>query len=229
MNTSNEVRIFLGTSEYHNGIKKSDYYGLIYCTYDLTNGLIYIGQTIRVNDKSYIGSGSEISREIKNKGKKNFACFVLDYADCQNVLDALESKYIREFRSDQPNIGYNIAKGGVVYKKGEISEATKEGLKRAKARGVKLGNPNGFTPEAKAKAIKTKKQNAANNKNTIRAEKHIRQMYSLSKKQGFKLTMKSIVEQLNTMNLKTARGKEFTIQNIRRSLTKIKTEKNVLT
>ena len=92
------TRIFSNTSEYHNGIKKGDYYGVVFCTYDHTNGLIYVGQTIRVNQKSYIGSGPTLSKAIKEKGKENFSCWVLDYADCQNVLDSLEKGRIGHCR-----------------------------------------------------------------------------------------------------------------------------------
>ena len=109
-----------------------------------------------------------------------------------------------------------------------ISRRTKKALESLKQRGVRLGISENFKrDEVRAKAIKTLKTNAANNENTLRAKKYISQIYSLSLMQGVKLTMKSIVEQLNDMNLKTARGKDFSIPNVQRLLTKIKADMNV--
>jgi DNA invertase Pin-like site-specific DNA recombinase len=104
-----------------------------------------------------------------------------------------------------------------------ISERTRKAMQELKARGVKLGTSENFNrSEVRDKAIKTRRENAANNTNTIRARKYIKQLMDIYKANGQRLTMKIIVSELNTMGLKTARGKSYTIPNLQRLLTSIK-------
>lgn len=82
-----------------------------------------------------------------------------------------------------------------------VSVRTKAALAQAKARGVKLGNPN-LTHDARIKGnqVKSEKANkfAAGLKTTIDALK------------GKGMTLRGIARELNRLEVKTARGKEWT-------------------
>ena len=86
--------------------------GKIYLTTNLVNRKIYIGQTT-TDDKFYIGSGIFIKKAIKKYGKCNFSKTIL-LSDIHSLeeLNSWEMFYISLFGSTDPEIGYNIKKGG---------------------------------------------------------------------------------------------------------------------
>jgi hypothetical protein len=88
-----------------------DYYGYIYKTI-LPNGKIYIGQTTNFNWKSYLGSGTEILKFLKENGKSGVTKEILKYCKNQNILDKWERILIKRFDSTNKNIGLNIQLGG---------------------------------------------------------------------------------------------------------------------
>ena len=104
----------------------------------------------------------------------------------------------------------------VQHEREQISERTKKALHSLKLQGVKLGNPNGFTKEAQDKATATKRENAATNVNTNRAKKHLVRMSRLYLLDNQKFTLTAAANELNEQGILTARGKEWTKQNIRR-------------
>lgn len=86
----------------------------IYKITNLTNGKIYIGQSIRVRGRirEHIGNrkGQLITSAIKKYGKENFKFEVLIYCE-KEFLDNLEIYFIKENNCLVPN-GYNIQRGG---------------------------------------------------------------------------------------------------------------------
>lgn len=84
-----------------------------------------------------------------------------------------------------------------------ISQRTKAGLAEAKRRGVKLGNPNNLTPEAKAKARKTISDSARTDKSVRHAFHFIEPLRKAGQ------SFASIAKQLNSEGYRTRTGKDF--------------------
>jgi len=113
-----------------------DIKGYIYKITNLINGKIYIGQH-NGKDKNYLGSGTALKKAIKDIGKENFKKEILE--DCVEKLNERETFWIAKFKSNNPEIGYNLrssAVGGHTVSeetKKLISEKTKEGMKKSGA------------------------------------------------------------------------------------------------
>ncbi len=84
---------------------------IIYCTKNLINGKIYIGQD-RYNNPKYFGSGLKLKQAIKKYGKNNFEKSILQECHSLEELNKAEKYWIKELKSQNRNIGYNIADGG---------------------------------------------------------------------------------------------------------------------
>lgn len=84
-----------------------------------------------------------------------------------------------------------------------ISTRTKQALAELKKKGVKLGNPNNLTNEARNKGVKAIKDNALNNDRNRQAQSII----SNCKEKG--MTYRGIADYLNGLNFKTRYGKQF--------------------
>ena len=97
-------------------------YGLIYKTENLITADTYIGQTTRMSDTEYFGSGIIISRAIRKYGRENFEREILCYCKSQEDLDHKEKLYISLLKPS-----YNIGMGGSGA--GKHSEGTKLILK----------------------------------------------------------------------------------------------------
>ena len=104
------------------------------------------------------------------------------------------------------------------YEREQISERTKNSLQALKARGVKLGNPQNLTAEAKAKGIEVIKANAKNNQNTIRARAMVKSMLD----NDFFMSLKAIADALNANGFKTARGKAYFPSSVKRIVDSLK-------
>jgi hypothetical protein len=89
-------------------------YGYIYKTTNLINGLIYVGQhkATKFEPNRYMGSGNNIKAAIKEFGKENFKCELLDTAETLEELNSKEEYWVDELQSRNPAIGYNVKKGG---------------------------------------------------------------------------------------------------------------------
>ena len=95
-------------------------YGYIYKTTDKKTGKIYVGKhhSDRFEDYKYLGSGLIISN-IKNKLFENnipledrFNIEMIDTAESLEELNEKEIYWIQKLDSRNPDIGYNICKGG---------------------------------------------------------------------------------------------------------------------
>lgn len=84
---------------------------IIYKTINLINSKIYIGKS-KHNIPSYMGSGSLIAKAIKKYGKENFSKEILEECENEEDLNLREIYWISKYDSINPNIGYNIDKGG---------------------------------------------------------------------------------------------------------------------
>jgi group I intron endonuclease len=86
---------------------------IIYKTTNLINNKIYIGQSYKDNDFSYLGSGKTLIKALKKYGKSNFKKEIIVQGDFNKLYtDELEKHYIQLYASYKKNIGYNIDKGG---------------------------------------------------------------------------------------------------------------------
>lgn len=88
-------------------------YNYIYLITNTLDGKIYIGKhsSNKLNDK-YFGSGLHIKRAIKKYGKENFIKEILAYTDNQESLNWMERYYIKKYKAQDQEIGYNISPGG---------------------------------------------------------------------------------------------------------------------
>ncbi|GEM55963.1 resolvase [Flavobacterium branchiophilum] len=84
-----------------------------------------------------------------------------------------------------------------------ISQRTKSALAELKAKGVKLGNPENMTAEARAKGLEARKENALQNENNRKATALI-----ISLRQSGK-SFAQITRELNGLGFKTRTNKRF--------------------
>lgn len=88
-------------------------FGYIYKTTHISTGKIYIGLHKRSTfDESYMGSGTKILAAMKEFGKEDFVCELIDTADSQYELNIKEMYWIDYYKSQDDDIGYNAAPGG---------------------------------------------------------------------------------------------------------------------
>lgn len=90
-----------------------------------------------------------------------------------------------------------------------ISERTISALTELKRKGVKLGNPQNLTNEARQKGTQTLIENALSNENNKRATFAIVKM-----RESENLSYRKIARQLNENGYKTSRGCEFTASQV---------------
>ena len=91
-----------------------------------------------------------------------------------------------------------------------ISQRTKDGLAAAKSRGTRLGNPSNLTPQARASGVCTHSQKAR----TSDANRQAAEMIRMYTKDG--LSMRAIARKLNSLGMRTRRGKMFTPVQVKR-------------
>jgi len=84
---------------------------IIYKTRNKINGKIYIGQD-SYDNPLYLGSGVLLNRAILKYGIENFEKEILEKCDTQEKLNEREIFWIKTLNSQNPQIGYNISRGG---------------------------------------------------------------------------------------------------------------------
>lgn len=99
----------------HKLIKRNGKYriinGVVYKTTNNINGKIYIGKSC-MNNFKYLGSGKYINYALNKYGKKNFTKIIIDIANSTQELNEKEKFWIKFYESRNPDIGYNLTKGG---------------------------------------------------------------------------------------------------------------------
>lgn len=89
------------------------YYGYIYMTTNLVNGMRYIGQhSSKEFDKYYYGSGKLIKEALSQFGHDNFKCEVIEWCKTYEELNAREIYWINFYKADSREDFYNLAYGG---------------------------------------------------------------------------------------------------------------------
>jgi group I intron endonuclease len=123
----------------------------IYKTVCVVNGKIYIGKTSK-SDPNYLGSGLLLKRAIKKYGKENFKKEILEECKTIEELNEREKHWIKELRSTDHEVGYNIAFGG---NGGDVfSNHPNKEMIRSKQSEIKKGKVQ--TEEAKRKMSESK-------------------------------------------------------------------------
>lgn len=92
----------------------------IYKTRNIINNKIYIGQSSRSEDCSYLGSGLLLNLAIQKYGGENFEKEILEYCSNKTKLNEREKYWIQTYNSTNRMIGYNISEGGQGGNLGEI-------------------------------------------------------------------------------------------------------------
>lgn len=87
------------------------YYGFIFKTI-FPNGKIYVGQTTKKVDKPYFGSGHITLKANSKYGKKNLKREIIKFVDNLKQLNNFERIFVKKFKANEINIGYNIQNGG---------------------------------------------------------------------------------------------------------------------
>ena len=106
-------------------------FGYIYKITNTINGKIYVGlHKSEKFDESYWGSGIHIQRAIKKYGKENFKREILEWCETIDKIVAQEIYWIETLDARNPEIGYNIAGGGLGSAGLTWSEESKEKLRR---------------------------------------------------------------------------------------------------
>jgi group I intron endonuclease len=105
----------------------------IYLLTNIANNKIYVGQSwMGLNDRmgrdgnGYFNS-PYLYNAIKKYGVDKFEYQILDFAFIQSHADMLEDFYMNKYDSRNPNIGYNIKRGG---RGGRHSQATIEKMSK---------------------------------------------------------------------------------------------------
>ena len=140
---------------------------IIYKTTNLINNKIYVGQHCTSEEDGYLGSGKVIKLAIKKYGRQNFVRETIEFCTSANVDDK-EVYWVDKLDATNPEVGYNIAKGG---NGGNIVEWTDEmknkmrnhylGRKLPKETKIKISlwnqiNGNPFKGKQHSKEIKEK-------------------------------------------------------------------------
>lgn len=85
---------------------------IIYKTTNIINDKIYIGKDEK-NDSKYLGSGKILKAAIKKYGRLNFVKEILEKCNTREELCEREKYWIQLYNSQNTQIGYNIAMGGL--------------------------------------------------------------------------------------------------------------------
>lgn len=92
----------------------------IYCIKNLVNGKAYIGQSISLYNRKYnhfkaLKDNTHGNLHLQNAyneyGKENFKFYILENAD-KDLLNAKEKEWIRYYKSNEIEYGYNLTNGG---------------------------------------------------------------------------------------------------------------------
>src|ERR1035437_7891068 len=80
----------MGNTSYYKNI----YPMIIYCTTNLTDGMMYLGKD-KYNNPDYLGSGTNLKRAIKKCGRENFHKRIIEH--CHNIeeLNFAEKEWVK--------------------------------------------------------------------------------------------------------------------------------------
>lgn len=145
----------------------------IYMITNMINNKIYIGQSINIKRRKTEHFSKRcnmiISKAIFKYGKENFDFQVLEECE-ESQLDKLEIEYIKKYKSNNKEFGYNIDSGGNGV--GKLSEETKQKIKESTT-----GDKNHFYGKTHTGEVKNKiKEHHKNNENyAFHGKKHTKE------------------------------------------------------
>ena len=88
----------------------------IYKITNLINNKVYIGQSIRLEQRlqehKYSSHNDHLKNSIAKYGVENFKFDIIEVVQDPDLLNDLEIKYIAQYDSTNPDKGYNISHGG---------------------------------------------------------------------------------------------------------------------
>ncbi len=135
-----------------------------------------------------------------------------------NFITLLQNEKVKFVCCDLPDaneLTINIIGAMAQNERKLISERTKSALTQLKKRGVKLGNPENLTSDARIKGSMKMKEKSRLNPNNIKAKKVIH----LLKSNG--MTLREIAVELNESGFKTSNGSSFQPEQVRRLIGQI--------
>ena len=115
----------------------------IYKTTNILNGMYYIGmhRTDNIEDK-YLGSGRRLLKAIKEFGKENFIREIIQFAQSDEEVMALEKYYVSSEVVNDP-LSYNMMTGGAGRLSfGEENNLSEEGYQRLVESGKRYSGEN---------------------------------------------------------------------------------------
>lgn len=140
----NETKIILQTYKNYsfNNIKELPEIPGIYLIVNLLNNKKYIGQAVDIKDRIYAHLYNAVNKEkyhlyyaLNKYGIENFSIVILEtfynhYEDITKLLNNQEIYYIKKYKTNNPELGYNNTEGGEGHKGNSISEAQKEAISK---------------------------------------------------------------------------------------------------
>lgn len=183
----------------------------IYLLKNNSNGKIYIGQTWEEEVSDRMGKCGELYKNspyiynaIQKYGSESFKYTILAEANTQENADKIESEYIAEYNSQDPNIGYNLKDGG---SHGKHSNETKEKISKSlsekewsqEALSARLSNLKSGKGEKRGPHTQEWKDN--NSKMMI--ERHKAQGHPMQGKHHSEKAKQKISEALNSDDVKS--------------------------
>lgn len=97
---------------------------IIYKTTCLVNQKIYVGQHNTSAEDGYLGTGTIIKSAIKKYGKENFIRETIEFCTSANVNER-EVYWVDKLDSTNPEVGYNLSKGGLGNRGTKLSTESK--------------------------------------------------------------------------------------------------------
>lgn len=96
-------------------LESDSMYGFLYVTVNLITGRRYIGKCSYKNTetwRTYIGSGSELLKDVKTYGRNHFFRTILKEYQTKEELNKAEKDLIELLNATEDESFYNLAKGG---------------------------------------------------------------------------------------------------------------------
>lgn len=187
-------------------------YGIIYKITNKINGKCYIGQTTKGFDKRYVYQGEDIEkvykyhltmkkydnynehlfRSIEKYGVDSFEVIkVFDVAFSQIELNIKEKFYIKLFKSNERDFGYNINEGGEGNSR-PCKEETKIKISKAN-KGKLLGEKNPMYGKTHTKEVK-KKMSEINKKRIREKSNRAKEIFIYDKNMILLKYAKTVIE-----------------------------------
>ena len=93
------------------------YQGFVYEWTNTINGKKYIGSHFGLDSDSYIGSGVDFRKELKQFGTNSFTRTILEYVDNYSELAEVEQKYLEKVNAKDNPLYYNKTNSSSTIKK----------------------------------------------------------------------------------------------------------------